>query len=152
MWQLALIIAAALQWGTPGQGWAPERRTNLAKPVAQCQLPAPTGTGLANRYLVQVNSYNLGAWQKLTESGSVATLVRAVDANSNATHQMVQQWQSGPQSIVTISLLDSTGTPIAHQTLIGAKPTKWSINNMDAGASQVSVETLVLNFTSIRCA
>lgn len=150
MWHIALIVAAALQWGTPGQGWAPPRAAR-EKPVARCQLPPAAGTGLANRYVVQEGSFDLGAWQKLTESGSVATLVRAATAGSAATHQAVQQWQSKSPGIVTISILDGTGTPIAHQTLLGAMPVKWSINNMDAGASQIALETLVLNFTQLRC-
>ena len=46
--------------------------------------------------------------------------------------------------LVTIELFDSTGQAPASLTWVlrNAQPKKWSINNMDAGASQVSVETL----------
>ena len=46
--------------------------------------------------------------------------------------------------LVTIELFDSTGKAPALLTwdLRNAQPKKWSINNMDAGASQISVETL----------
>jgi hypothetical protein len=44
---------------------------------------------------------------------------------------------------VTIQLMDSTGYGVVIEwELRNAQPKKWSINNMDAGASQVSVETL----------
>lgn len=44
---------------------------------------------------------------------------------------------------VVIQLMDSTGAAIVVEwELRNALPKKWSINNMDAGASQISVETL----------
>ena len=47
------------------------------------------------------------------------------------------------RSNVKIQLFDSTGgIVIIEWELRNAQPKKWSINNMDAGASQVSVETL----------
>jgi phage tail-like protein len=43
----------------------------------------------------------------------------------------------------TIRLYDSSGaTIVCEWELRNATPKKWSINNMDAGASQVSIETL----------
>lgn len=50
---------------------------------------------------------------------------------------------SKSRSNVVVKLLDSTGgLVIVEWELRNAQPKKWSINNMDAGASQVSVETL----------
>jgi phage tail-like protein len=44
---------------------------------------------------------------------------------------------------VKIQLFDSTGKiPVVEWDLRNAQPKKWSINSMDAGASQVSIETL----------
>jgi phage tail-like protein len=74
-------------------------------------------------------------------------LIRAVSDDS----QLVRTWLdqnsfafSSQRLLVTIELFDSTGKPPALLTWVlrNAQPKKWSINNMDAGASQVSVETL----------
>jgi phage tail-like protein len=44
---------------------------------------------------------------------------------------------------VKIQLFDSTGKiPVVEWDLRHALPKKWSINSMDAGASQISVETM----------
>ncbi len=44
---------------------------------------------------------------------------------------------------VKIQLFDSTGKiPVVEWDLRNALPKKWSINSMDAGASQVSIETM----------
>jgi phage tail-like protein len=44
---------------------------------------------------------------------------------------------------VKIQLFDSTGKiPVVEWDLRNALPKKWSINSMDAGASQISIETL----------
>ncbi len=44
---------------------------------------------------------------------------------------------------VSIKLYDSTGTKVVLEwDLKNAIPKKWSINSMDAGASQISVETI----------
>jgi phage tail-like protein len=74
-------------------------------------------------------------------------LIRAVSDDS----QLVRSWLdqnsfafATQRLLVTIELFDSTGKAPALLTWIlrNAQPKKWSINNMDAGASQVSVETL----------
>ena len=74
-------------------------------------------------------------------------LIRAVSDDSG----FVRKWLdtnsfhfSTTRSIVTIELFDSTGAPPPLLTweLRNAIVKKWSINNMDAGASQISVETL----------
>lgn len=152
MWHIALIVAAVLQgWGTTGQGWAaPAAREAQPRKTGQCGLAAATAPG--ERYSVQVNGADLGFWQKLSETSSTVTLSRAATASSQATRQVLQQWQPKTPETVAIAALDASGSPLARQTLLGATPAKWSVNAMDAGASQVSIETLELNFTSIRCA
>jgi phage tail-like protein len=50
---------------------------------------------------------------------------------------------SQSRCIVTVQLFDSSGTKaVCTWELRNAMPKKWSINSMDAGASQVSVETI----------
>jgi phage tail-like protein len=74
-------------------------------------------------------------------------LIRAVSDDS----AMVREWLNAnsftfatQRLMVTIRLFDSTGAEphLLEWVLRNAQPKKWSINNMDAGASQVSVETL----------
>lgn len=74
-------------------------------------------------------------------------LIRAVSDDSN----FVREWLDSnsfnfgaTRSSVTIELFDSTGAPPALLTwdLQNAQVKKWSISNMDAGASAISVETL----------
>lgn len=74
-------------------------------------------------------------------------LIRAVSDDS----LKVRQWLDSnsftfatARSLVTIELFDSTGKAPAllSWVLRNAQPKKWSITNMDAGASAVSVETL----------
>jgi phage tail-like protein len=49
------------------------------------------------------------------------------------------------RSNVKIQLFDSTGAHVVLEwELRQAQPKKWSVNNMDAGASQISIETLEL--------
>lgn len=118
------------------------------------------------------NEYDLGAWQKAegldvtwdmpdyragdagnarwffpanTKYSSIK-LIRAVCDDS----EKVRKWLHDnsftfqkSETQATITLYDPTGTkPVLHWDLINAKPKKWSINNMDAGASAISVETL----------
>jgi phage tail-like protein len=73
-------------------------------------------------------------------------LVRAVSDDSLA----VRDWLNSnsftfgkARCLVTIDLYDSTLTKkMLTWVLRNAQPKKWSVNNMDAGASQVSLETL----------
>lgn len=46
------------------------------------------------------------------------------------------------RSEVAITLLDSAASPIHTWVLHNAIPKKWGLNSMDAGASQVSIETI----------
>ncbi|HZC72427.1 MAG TPA: phage tail protein [Jatrophihabitans sp.] len=121
---------------------------------------------------IEPGGYNLGSWNKADglevnwdmpdyragDAGNArwffpantkyqsVKLVRAVCDDST----IVQQWladnsHSFPKARceVTINLMDTSGqTVIIHWTLHNALPKKWSINSMDAGASQISVETL----------
>ncbi len=74
-------------------------------------------------------------------------LIRAVSDDSMS----VRDWLNAnsftfasSRCSVTIELFDSTGKapPLLTWELRNAQPKKWSINNMDAGASSISVETL----------
>jgi phage tail-like protein len=121
---------------------------------------------------VDPGSYNLGSFQKAEgldvswempdyragDSGnqrwffpantkySTVKLIRAVSDDSKA----VRDWLNKnsfhfdkSRCLVTIQLFESTGTvPLLHWELHNAQVKKWSINNMDAGASAISVETL----------
>lgn len=168
MLSIAFMIAAAVQgWGgSQPQGWAPAPgRETREGTSGHCPLVTSAnagssasgggghlgGTGLANRFQVQVNGVDLGSWQKLDETPGEAKLARAASGESAAARQALQQWQNKAPALVVITLLDATGNPTQQQTLVGATPKSWSVNSMDAGASAVAVETLELNFTSIRC-
>ena len=52
--------------------------------------------------------------------------------------------QDSTRGGITITLYDSFGEPILEWDLKNAVPKSWSINAMDAGASQVAIETLEL--------
>lgn len=77
---------------------------------------------------------------------STVKLIRAACDDS----KVVRDWLnansfnfSKSRSNVTIKLYDSSGAHVIIEwELRNAQPKKWSINNMDAGASQISVETL----------
>lgn len=118
------------------------------------------------------STYDLGAWQKAEgldvtwdmpdyRAGDVGnarwyfpantkyksvTLIRAVCDDSKTVRKWLHDNSftfSQSRAQVTITLYDPTGqTPILDWELVNAQPKKWSINNMDAGASAVSVETL----------
>jgi phage tail-like protein len=55
-------------------------------------------------------------------------------------------WNHDSRSDIKVKLYDSTGMiVIVEWELRAALPKKWSINNMDAGASQISIETLEID-------
>jgi phage tail-like protein len=122
--------------------------------------------------VIEPGNYSLGSWQKAdgldvtwdmpdyragdggnqrwffpgnTKYQSVK-LIRAACDDS----KLVRSWLnsnsftfSKSRCEVTITLYDSSGkVDILDWTLHSAMPKKWSINSMDAGASQISVETL----------
>lgn len=78
------------------------------------------------------------------------TVVKLIRAACDDT-KTVKEWldtnawtYTKSRSQVAITLFDSTGAApgIFTWELKNATPAKWSINSMDAGASQVSIETL----------
>jgi phage tail-like protein len=80
---------------------------------------------------------------------STVKLMRAASASDTPT---VQKWLEKNQfhytdsraTAIDVTLCDSAGSPIHVWALRNAQPKKWSVNSMDAGASQVSIETLEL--------
>jgi len=122
--------------------------------------------------VVSQSKYDLGSWQKcegldvtwdvpdyrVGDHGNMrwffpantkyktVKLIRAITKEDGA---KVRDWlntnswkQESTRGIIKIELMDSSGEPIMDWELRNALPKAWSINNMDAGASQVSVETL----------
>jgi phage tail-like protein len=78
---------------------------------------------------------------------SSVRLIRAACKDSSLVRDWLNKnsfnWDLARATTVTIQLMDSTGYGVVIEwELRNAQPKKWSINNMDAGASQVSVETL----------
>jgi phage tail-like protein len=74
-------------------------------------------------------------------------LIRAVSDDSMKVREWLTQnsFSFSTQRLdVKIELFDSTGKEpaVLFWELHNAQPKKWSINNMDAGASTISVETL----------
>src|ERR1700761_3202624 len=123
---------------------------------------------------VEQTTYALGSWQKCEgldvtwdmpdfragDSGNMrwffpantkykpVKLYRAAQKDDSA---KVRDWlnnnawtQNKTRGIVKITLYDSFAEDILEWELKNAIPKSWSINNMDAGASQVAVETLEL--------
>ena len=122
--------------------------------------------------VVSQSKYDLGSWQKcegldvtwdvpdyrVGDQGNmrwffpantkykVVRLIRAATAEDSP---KVREWlntnswkQDKTRGIIKIELMDSFGGKILDWELRNALPKAWSINNMDAGASLVSVETL----------
>jgi phage tail-like protein len=76
-------------------------------------------------------------------------LLRAATADDS---QKVRDWlnanawtQSQSRGIIKITLFDSFAEVILEWELKNALPKSWSINAMDAGASQVAIETLEID-------
>jgi phage tail-like protein len=124
--------------------------------------------------VVDKTTYDLGSWQKAdgldvtwdmpdyragdsgnarwyfpanTKYTSVKLMRAACDDSIKVRNWLNSNSFNWSTSRVTavIKLYDSSGTiVIIEWELRHAQPKKWSINNMDAGASQISVETLEL--------
>lgn len=125
--------------------------------------------------VVEQSSYDLGSWQKCDgldvtwdvpdfragDAGnsrwffpantkySTIKLTRAATAEDTV---KVKTWldtnsfkQSATRGIITIELMSSEYSSIHIWELRAALPRKWSINSMDAGASQVAIETLEID-------
>jgi phage tail-like protein len=125
--------------------------------------------------VIEQSTYDLGSWQKCdgldvswdvpeyrTGDGGnerwffpantkykTVKLVRAATANES---EKVRQWleanswkQSTTRGLITITLFDSSGTKVIDWELRYAMPKSWSINSMDAGASQLAIETLEID-------
>jgi phage tail-like protein len=121
---------------------------------------------------IDPGSYDLGSWQKAEgldvtwdmpeyragDAGNArwffpantkyttVKLVRAACDDSAAVQTWLKTNSFGydkSRCLVTVKLFDSTGTHmVCEWELRNATPKKWSITSMDAGASQISVETL----------
>jgi len=124
---------------------------------------------------VDTSPYDLGTWQKcegLDVTWDVADfragdqgnmrwffpgntkykpikLLRAANADDS---KQVQTWlnttawqQDKSRGGVTITLFDSFGKEVLHWDLRNAMPKAWNISTMDAGTSQVAIETLELD-------
>ncbi|WP_235299103.1 phage tail protein [Portibacter marinus] len=50
---------------------------------------------------------------------------------------------------VTVTLMNEKGDPVAYFLLTGAYPTKWEISSFDAMSKELTLETIVLECTSI---
>jgi phage tail-like protein len=130
--------------------------------------------GLSNRFVVSMSGkseYDLGSWSKaegLDVTWDVAEyrmgdggndrlyfpgntkytnvkLIRGVSEETAA----VQKWlnkNAWEMEVFTgsIKLMSSAAAMVAEWTLRDVMPAKWSISTFDAGASQVSMETLEL--------
>ncbi len=129
--------------------------------------------GLANRFLVNIDGgqYNLGSWSKaegLDVTWDVAEY-RAGDLGNERFYfpgntkysnirltrgvseetDLVRKWLSDTSFKMkvyegSIKMLTAGGTKATEWTLRAVMPTKWSVTSFDAGASQVSMETLEL--------
>jgi phage tail-like protein len=122
--------------------------------------------------VIDPGKYNLGSWQKAEgldvswdmpeyragDSGNARwffpantkyTAVKLIRAACGDTKTVADWLKTNSHGYtdsrveVAITLYDSSGSDAVHTwTLHHATPKKWAINSMDAGASQVSVETL----------
>jgi phage tail-like protein len=125
--------------------------------------------------VVDQSQYDLGSWQKCEgldvtwdvpdyrsgdggnqrwffPANTKYTTVKLMRAATSKDSEAVRTWltanswtQAQTRGIITITLYDSTATKIIDWELKNALPRKWSINSMDAGASQVSIETLEID-------
>ena len=121
---------------------------------------------------IEPGSHSLGSWQKCEgldvtwdmpeyRSGDAGNFrvffpantkyaaVKLMRAASKDDTKLVKTWLEKNQftymesrSDITIELMDSSGKPVHSWTCRSGQPKKWSINSMDAGASQVAIETL----------
>lgn len=122
--------------------------------------------------VIEQSSYDLGSWQKAEgldvtwdvpefragdagnsrwfyPANTKYTPVKLMRAATAEESPKVKAWldansftQSKSRGLVTIQLCDSMGIGFMTWELRQALPRKWGITNMDAGASQVSIETL----------
>jgi phage tail-like protein len=122
--------------------------------------------------VIEPGSYSLGSWQKAEgldvtwdmpdyRAGDAGNSRWFFPANTKYTSvklyraacddsKAVREWLdsnsfnfSKSRCQVTVTLYDSSGKiDVLDWELRNAIPKKWSINNMDAGASQISVETI----------
>jgi phage tail-like protein len=130
--------------------------------------------GLANRFVVSMSGkseYDLGSWSKV-EGLDVAwdiaeyrmgdggndrlyfpgntkytniKLIRGVSEEAAKVRDWLTKTSFNMEVFTgSITLLTSEGTPVMDWTLRDVLPSKWSISSFDAGASQVSMETLEL--------
>lgn len=130
--------------------------------------------GLTNRFVVAMSGkseYDLGSWSKaegLDVAWDIAeyrmgdggndrlyfpgntkyTNIKLIRGVSQETEK-VKQWltkTSFQMEVFTgsITLLTTAGKKVTDWTLRDVLPSKWSISSFDAGASQVSMETLEL--------
>ena len=69
--------------------------------------------------------------------------LRRLEEGAGVAGQQLLPLRQEPGARCTINLYDSTGTKVVLDwELKNAIPKKWSINSMDAGASQISIETI----------
>ena len=122
--------------------------------------------------VVEQQTYDLGSWQKCEgldvtwdvpdfragDQGNMRWFfpantkyktVKLIRAATKDDSTKVRDWlnknawtQSQTRGLIHIQLMDSFAEMILDWELKNALPKAWSINNMDAGASQVAVETL----------
>ena len=122
--------------------------------------------------VVEQQTYDLGSWQKCEgldvtwdvpdfragDQGNMRWFfpantkyktVKLIRAATKDDSTKVRDWlnknawqQDQTRGLIHIQLMDSFAEMILDWELKNALPKAWSINNMDAGASQVAVETL----------
>jgi phage tail-like protein len=121
---------------------------------------------------VDQGSYDLGSWQKCEgldvtwempefragDQGNMRWFfpantkyktIKLIRAATKDESSKVREWlnknawtQGATRGGITITLYDSFAAEILHWDLKNALPKAWNISNMDAGASQVAIETL----------
>jgi len=124
---------------------------------------------------VDTSPYDLGTWQKCEgldvtwdiadfRSGDHANMrwyfpgntkykpIKLLRAANKKDSELVQQWlntaawtQTKARGTMAITLFDSFAAAILTWNLRAAMPKAWNISTMDAGASQVAIETLELD-------
>ena len=67
---------------------------------------------------------------------------------------LVKEWldrlaQSGERPQGTIELTDITGEVVARWTFVAGYPTKWQVSGPDGTGSEVSIETLVIEYEGL---
>jgi phage tail-like protein len=125
--------------------------------------------------VVDQGSYNLGSWQKCEgldvtwempefRAGDAGNMRWFFPANTKykpikllrgATKEdstKVRDWlnknawtQTATRGSITVTLHDSFGEAVLDWHLKNALPKSWNITNMDAGGSQVAIETLEID-------